>query len=400
MVASFIGGYCYAQAPDIDGDGFSDFVGVEINKKSSARHQWSYLPQGPSVSNIDTALQPLGKGSDIPIAGRFESAGKTNYGVVKLVSSKKLEWKIRLSDGSTVAYQFGSKSDHIMVGDFDGDGFDDLMVRTKKGLFRMMKTGLGGSGTGTFSRMIGKRKEKFWYSDVDGDGDDDICRMARKRKKRGKVFNICYDFMSGAQVLPSESIAKSRAGKAKSSPIPVGGGVLAYPKKSGKQTVVTFRTLAGARIATIGYPAQNSLAVSSDGELAMRIPQGVMVYNVFSGEISIKPAPSGSDLVDEYSVESFAKRGSGVSCSSVVGWGAGAVWKPVSDSDGNLVVLDAFGTNSSKIQIVNQNGKVLETGRFVGKTNGGRPTFRFSKRGSGYGKNLTVVFITGSKNVC
>ena len=80
------------------------------------------------------------------------------------------------------------------------------------------------------------------------------------------------------------------------------------------------------------------------------------------------------------------------SSSSGGGSSGGFVWKPVSEGDGNLVVLlpSAYAGSVVAMDIV-KGGSVVERGRFTGNTNGNRPTFRFRQPGAGYGSGLTVV---------
>lgn len=82
-----------------------------------------------------------------------------------------------------------------------------------------------------------------------------------------------------------------------------------------------------------------------------------------------------------------------VASAEVSGASAGGfVWKPVSESDGNAVVLlpPAYAGRATSCTIV-RGGATVEGGRFVGNTNGNRPTFRFRQPGAGYGTNLSVV---------
>jgi hypothetical protein len=92
--------------------------------------------------------------------------------------------------------------------------------------------------------------------------------------------------------------------------------------------------------------------------------------------------------------------GSGVSASgaqSMDGSG-GFLWKPVSESDGNLVVLlptDLKGL-IDRVEIHTEVPPTEETkvaeGRFAGDThNGGRAHFRFDKPGADYGDNIHLV---------
>lgn len=60
------------------------------------------------------------------------------------------------------------------------------------------------------------------------------------------------------------------------------------------------------------------------------------------------------------------------------------VWKPISEGDHNLVVLLPQNFGSPNLFILDDQGNRLEQGRYVGLTNGGRATYRFSKPGHGY----------------
>lgn len=73
----------------------------------------------------------------------------------------------------------------------------------------------------------------------------------------------------------------------------------------------------------------------------------------------------------------------------------GFLWKPVSDSNGKLVVLLPSRYNG-KVSSVTVNG---EKGSFSGIANGNRTHWRFSKPGAGYGSNVRVVAATSSGNV-
>jgi hypothetical protein len=60
------------------------------------------------------------------------------------------------------------------------------------------------------------------------------------------------------------------------------------------------------------------------------------------------------------------------------------VWKPVSEGDHNLVILLTGNYGSPEVFILDENGNTVEQGRYVGSTNGGRATYRFSRPGHGY----------------
>ncbi len=77
------------------------------------------------------------------------------------------------------------------------------------------------------------------------------------------------------------------------------------------------------------------------------------------------------------------------STSSVSSSGNGFLWKPISEGDGNLVIL----VPNSKVKIVTVNG---ERGRSTGASNGRAGTFRFSKPGCSYGSSAKVRGFTSN----
>jgi len=79
----------------------------------------------------------------------------------------------------------------------------------------------------------------------------------------------------------------------------------------------------------------------------------------------------------------------------------GFVWKPKSEADHKLVVLiSASLTDGNKLGlIVNENGEVVEQGRYTGSQhNGNREHYRFSRSGGGYGQNLYFVSLDRAGN--
>jgi hypothetical protein len=80
---------------------------------------------------------------------------------------------------------------------------------------------------------------------------------------------------------------------------------------------------------------------------------------------------------------------------------AGFLWKPESDSNGNLVILlpPNMAGKVEGVKVLSPDGAVLDEGKFSGVGNGDRPHFRFSKPGGSF-PNGSIVEITmkdGSK---
>ena len=93
------------------------------------------------------------------------------------------------------------------------------------------------------------------------------------------------------------------------------------------------------------------------------------------------------------SSSSSASSSSSPSSSSSSGGAGGFVWKPISEGDGNLVVLLPSSLRGKVTgAYIMKGGSVVESGRFSGDThNGNRPHYRYSKPGAGYGSGLTLA---------
>lgn len=76
------------------------------------------------------------------------------------------------------------------------------------------------------------------------------------------------------------------------------------------------------------------------------------------------------------------------------------LWKPVSESNGNLVVL-LPAAYRGRVQSCTISGSFgSEVGRFHTDThNGNRPHFRFSRPGAAYGSNITVLALSNGDSI-
>lgn len=79
------------------------------------------------------------------------------------------------------------------------------------------------------------------------------------------------------------------------------------------------------------------------------------------------------------------------SSGSFVG-GDGFLFKPVSESNGNLVILlpSHMQEEAASVYLVDQSGNQIEKGQSYGPYDDGRPLFRFDSPGKSYPENLTV----------
>ncbi len=112
--------------------------------------------------------------------------------------------------------------------------------------------------------------------------------------------------------------------------------------------------------------------------------------NSSSGSITPAPTPT--------QTQTTAANTARASCSPFPG-GSGMIYKPFSEGDGNLVVLiPSSAAESAGAAMADSSGRVVEQGRFVGRTNGNRPTYRFGRPGSGF--SSPAILIVGGANYC
>jgi hypothetical protein len=64
--------------------------------------------------------------------------------------------------------------------------------------------------------------------------------------------------------------------------------------------------------------------------------------------------------------------------------GSGILWKPVSESDRKLVVLLPRSMGAPKVNVLDTSGNPIDNGRYVGRTNPDRATYRFGRPGRDY----------------
>lgn len=71
------------------------------------------------------------------------------------------------------------------------------------------------------------------------------------------------------------------------------------------------------------------------------------------------------------------------------------LWKPYSDSDGNLVILlpTAFADDALSVEVLSADGKILATGKLVGYFSDSRPIFRFTKPGASFPAQCVVQIV-------
>ena len=62
----------------------------------------------------------------------------------------------------------------------------------------------------------------------------------------------------------------------------------------------------------------------------------------------------------------------------------GIIWKPVSEGDHKLAIVLPQHYSAPTLTVRGMSGAVIDTGNYIGRTNGNRPTYRFARPGGGY----------------
>jgi len=161
-------GLAYAVPGDFDADGTSD-LSVALANKSTNYTAWLTRPTNGGNSLFWTWGLP----ADAYVSGRFFVGDSKYYpGIVYVRSSSfPLEWYIKNSANTDVFVKFGLPGDTITnLGDWDGDGRDDLhVVRKGTGGVLTWYVALSGSGQ-VVTYVFGLDGDKVGVTDTDGDG--------------------------------------------------------------------------------------------------------------------------------------------------------------------------------------------------------------------------------------
>lgn len=151
---------------DYDGDSVSDQVIFRPGQYMQYREYWlNPGTVGPQVHQMPT-------GSVIPISGDFDGDGKTDRGVIRpnFTQTGYIDWYIELSSGGTPWTQqtWGLTTDQVVVGDFNGNGQDDI------GVFRNGEWLIKDRNGAIIQRWCGDVGDIAVPGDYEGDGVTDI----------------------------------------------------------------------------------------------------------------------------------------------------------------------------------------------------------------------------------
>lgn len=149
-----------------------------------------------------------------------------------------------------------------------------------------------------------------------------------------------------------------------------------------------------------GGPNDPTIAVASLDQAITKA--NALIQSMRDGKADIKTrgldVASNSKATNDVGSLSSAAAANSASASSHIGSGSGSfLWKPVSDSNGKLVVLlpSKLSGQVASAEIYSSlppsDSNLIEKGKFSGNANGGRDHFRFSKTGASYPDGVYVV---------
>ena len=114
-----------------------------------------------------TVFRYLGDGTRAPFD--FDGDGKTDIGIFR--PSVGEWWINRSGNGSTIAFQFGASTDHIVPADYTGDGKTDVAIwRPSNGEWFILRS----EDNSFYSAPFGINSDVPAPADYDGDGKADI----------------------------------------------------------------------------------------------------------------------------------------------------------------------------------------------------------------------------------
>ncbi len=376
---------------DYNGDGKSDLVLV---KQSRGAYRWTIMLEKDTFAHYHFGLP-----SDMLAPGDYLGYGMTQPAVVRKAGTGGLEWYVRRRDGSVIFDTFGLHSDQPLAGDLDCDGKADKVVvrNTGEGLTWYVRQSTGGD----VSFPFGLSGDRLYIADMNGDTCGDLV-VSRN------VGGAIHWFYSAPLTDEVSSLAWGLQGDHLLQPTDVDGdgrAELIVSRTTGNH-LSTYIQLRDGSVMTIptGVPGDVLLIGQFSGvnraEFAVYHPSesetGQLIINRFNGISETIPLdalveavirPDGSVALPGTTVS----EDNGLQCHKVTdfrdGARRGALWKPVSENTGRVVVLlpssyvtvqklEVFGTQAGTVV------KVAE-GRNRGYlANGNRAHFDLNKSAS------------------
>ncbi|MGH8951632.1 MAG: DUF5050 domain-containing protein [Acidimicrobiia bacterium] len=129
-------------------------------------------------SPLETSLFFYGNPGDVPFMGDWDCDGVDTPGLFRLSDAFAYLRNANSQGIADIRFFFGNPSDIPLAGDFDGDGCDSLsLYRPSEQRFYIINAlgaNEGGLGPAEFSFLFGDPGDKPFVGDFDGDGVDEV----------------------------------------------------------------------------------------------------------------------------------------------------------------------------------------------------------------------------------
>ncbi len=193
---------------DFNGDGKDDIAG--LFGKGRKKNWWVGISNGSHLNNKKFDRWDTQDGLDQVHVGDFDGDGKDDIAGLFGTGAKKT-WEVGVSSGSDFTIEDWGRwnttggLDDVVVGDFNGDGKDDIA-----GLFKGKHWRVGEAGAHSFDlsrwatwAFASEGLDQLEVKDVDGDGDDDVTGVDSHGRSwtshsSGTDFSLEYDAVSDA----------------------------------------------------------------------------------------------------------------------------------------------------------------------------------------------------------
>ncbi|MCB9029726.1 MAG: hypothetical protein H6619_01630 [Deltaproteobacteria bacterium] len=403
----------YAVPLDFNGDGVSELFGIE-NQTDGSPNEKVFHIHDLSTSATDDSNE-FGKRTTLEVPADYDGDGVTDLAIVQQKEGEgetALTWRIKLSSagGSDVTeVDFGTVEDRVLSGcDRDGDGRADLTVIRKKQIISQNY-----DSESSTTDQIGFKPKYAACGDYDGDAEsvgDELIAVRKLKNSKPKI-----------RVIKAGSLLQQRNAKKAQGVLAIdidGDGIKEvgyYRHKGSNNSQIIVYDANGnkqkylvSRIEEITVGAYDESSTIDGVFIKVNSNDSFRLHRNINSEAENINISDTEGLVAVNQLQKVGQTSSNESGCDVdreaPDGGGGFLWKPVSDSNGKVVVLTPGGEFHENLRIV-KDEQVLETLDYVGNSdnsdsNGLRNHFRGDLPGGSYPNNITVITTLNGQNHC